>query len=410
MEVGALDQEQQQVHRLAKRTTQAAFAIAVAHGVTDAYVGFLPPLLPDLMDKHSLTIAKAATLTMLLSLATSLPQPLMGYWADRVGRKPFVILGPALSAAVLAMMGWAPSYVLLVLLLVVGGLGAAAFHPPGASLATRVTEGRGSGVRLSIFSFGGAAGYALGPGLAIWTVSRFGLEGLWVAMIPGLLIAALMWPLVPGGSADGRLPKPPRPGELLRHLRGPLGLLFGISALAAFVQRTFLTLEPIIIDVSGGSQGERALALTLYLGAQALGTLASGFLTDRMDRGRLLVVLTVLATPAHLLAFTLPPSSAGGMLAIFAAGFLNMAMLPPIVVMAQELIPAGAAVGSGIVMGLAWSVASVALIVPGWLGDLVGPLRAGQLVTPVLLFGTLLALHPSLRGRPATASPRAAPH
>jgi len=404
LEVGALEQEQKQLNRLAKRSTQAAFAIAVAHGVTDAYVGFLPPLLPDLMDKHSLTIAKAATLTMLLSLATSLPQPLMGYWADRVGRKPFVILGPALSAALLAMMGWAPSYVLLVLLLVVGGLGAAAFHPPGASLATRVTEGGGSGVRLSIFSFGGAAGYALGPGLAIWTVSRFGLEGLWVAMIPGLLIAALMWPLVPGGSADGRLPKPPRPRELLQHLRGPLGLLFGISALAAFVQRTFLTLEPIIIDVAGGSQRERGVALTLYLGAQALGTLTSGFLTDRVDRGRLLVVLTLLATPAHLLAFTLPPSSVGGMVAIGAAGFLNMAMLPPIVVMAQELIPAGAAVGSGIVMGLAWSVASVALLIPGWLGDLVGPLRAGQLVTPVLLVGTLLALHPSLRGKPGGAS------
>ncbi|NNF25589.1 MAG: MFS transporter, partial [Gemmatimonadetes bacterium] len=368
--------------------------------VTDAYVGFLPPLLPELMDKHSLSIAKAATLTMLLSLATSLPQPVMGYWADRVGRKPFVIFGPALSAAVLALMGWAPSYVLLILLLVVGGLGAAAFHPPGASLATRVTEGRGSGVRLSVFSFGGAAGYALGPGLAIWTVSRFGLEGLWVAMIPGLLIAALLWPLVPGGSSDGRLPRPPRPRELLTHLKGPLGLLFGISALAAFVQRTFLTLEPIIIDVAGGSQSERGLALTLYLGAQAVGTLTSGFLTDRMDRGKLLVVLTLLATPAHLLAFSLPHTSIGGMLAIGAAGFLNMAMLPPIVVMAQEIIPAGAAVGSGIVMGLAWSVASLALIIPGWLGDLVGPLRAGQLVTPVLLLGTLLALHPSLRGRP----------
>ncbi|MEZ4414675.1 MAG: MFS transporter [Gemmatimonadota bacterium] len=391
------------VQRLAVRTTQAAFAIALAHGVTDAYVGFLPPLLPDLMAKHGLSIAGASTLAMLLSLATSFPQPFLGYLADRIGRKPFVILGPALSAGLLSLMGLAPTYVTLVALLLVGGLGAAAFHPPGASLATRVNEGRGSGVRLSIFSFGGAAGYALGPLLAVGAVDLFGLEGLWLAMIPGLLLCALLWPLVPGGTSDGRMPMPPRPGELIRHLGGPLGLLFAISALGAFVQRTFLTLEPIIIDQGGGSQGARAVALTVYLSAQAMGTLTSGFLTDRMDRGRLLVGLTLLGAPAHWLAITLPPDSVGGVAAILAAGFLNMALLPPIVVTAQELLPAGAAVGSGIVMGLAWSVASVALIIPGWLGDLVGPVRAGQLCAPVLLVGTLLALHPSLRRATATA-------
>ncbi|MEZ4424006.1 MAG: MFS transporter [Gemmatimonadota bacterium] len=389
------------VQRLAVRTTQAAFAIALAHGVTDAYVGFLAPLLPDLMDKHGLSIARAASLAMLLSLATSFPQPFLGYLADRVGRKPFVLLGPALSAVFLSLIGLAPSYPLLVALLLVGGLGAAAFHPPGASLATRVADGRGSGVRLSIFSFGGAAGYAVGPFLAVTTVAAFGLGGLWLAMIPGLVLCLALWPLVPGGAADGRAPRPPMPLEVIRTLKGPLGLLFGISALSAFVQRTFLTLEPIIVDQAGGSQNARALALTLYLGAQALGTLTSGVLTDRMDRGRLMVILTLLGAPAHFLALTLPPGSPGGVVAILAAGFLNMALLPPIVVMAQELLPTGAAVGAGIVMGLAWSVASVALMVPGWLGDLYGPVRAGQLCAPVLLLGTLLALHPALRRGPA---------
>ena len=79
------------------------------------------------------------------------------------------------------------------------------------------------------------------------------------------------------------------------------------------------------------------------------------------------------------------------------AGFFNMAMLPTIVVMAQEILPEGTGVGSGIVMGLAWALGSVGVLGTGILGDLVGPRSAALLSVPVLLIGTLLALHPSLR-------------
>ncbi|NIP82323.1 MAG: MFS transporter, partial [Gemmatimonadetes bacterium] len=56
-------------------------------------------------------------------------------------------------------------------------------------MAARISDGKGSGVRYSIFSFGGAAGYALGPLAAVGVVALVGLGGLWVAMIPGVLLA-----------------------------------------------------------------------------------------------------------------------------------------------------------------------------------------------------------------------------
>jgi hypothetical protein len=80
-----------------------------------------------------------------------------------------------------------------------------------------------------------------------------------------------------------------------------------------------------------------------------------------------------------------------------------MSLLPPIVVMAQEIVPSGAAVSSGIVMGLAWAVGSLGVLPAGALGDVVGAQTAALLCTPAVLGATLLALHPSMRAyaRPA---------
>ncbi len=371
--------------------------MAVAHGVNDAYVGFLAPLLPRIMDKLGLSIALAATLAMILSIATSLMQPGLGYLADRFGRRSFAIIGPVVTGVFLSMIGLAPTFGTLVVLLVLGGLGSAAFHPPGASMATRAAEGKGSGMRLSIFSFGGAAGYAMGPLMAVGVVGWLGLPGLWVAMIPGVLLGVLLWNVLPAGAADHSPSPPPHPLVVLRHLMGPLGLLFGVSALAAFVQRVYLTLMPIIIAEQGGSEGLGAVALTVYLGAQALGTLTGGILTDRWDRRRLLVMATFLAFPTHAAAVLLPAGSVGGLAFAAGAGFLNMMLLPPIVVMAQEILPEGAAVGAGVVMGLAWAVGSVLVLGTGVLADYQGPVFAAAVSMPLILLGTLLAAHPALR-------------
>ncbi len=155
-------------------------------------------------------------------------------------------------------------------------------------------------------------------------------------------------------------------------------------------------MAPIIVARAGGTEAQGALAISAYLAAQALGTVFGGVMTDRGDRRALLAGLTLWSVPAHLLAFWLPPDSLGGLAAAGVAGFLNMAMLPPVVVMAQEMLPARAALGSGIVMGLAWGAGSIAVLGTGVLGDMVGPRAAALLSVPLLFVATALARHPSL--------------
>ena len=370
--------------------------VAVAHTTNDLYASFLAPLLPRLMTKLDITIALAAALAMTLSIAASLLQPLMGYWADRLGRRYFVAAGPLLGGLFLSLIGWAPSFGVLIVVLVLGGLGSAAFHPPGASYAARLEGGKGSGVRVSIFSFAGTMGFAAGPLLVIALVSRTGLDGMWIAMIPGIVLGLIVVRALPP-DRPGVTRRVPSVREVFGYLVGPLGLLFGISAIMAFAQRVYVTMEPIIVAEAGGSEEVGALGLTVFMGAQAIGSLGGGYLTDRIDRRHLLFALTALALPAYMAAVGLTPGSWGAFAAAATAGALGMAVLPPVVVMAQEILPEGAAVGSGIVMGLAWAAGSVVVLGTGVLGDLIGPQPAAVWSLPLIAGATLLTLHPGLR-------------
>jgi MFS family permease len=195
--------------------------------------------------------------------------------------------------------------------------------------------------------------------------------------------------------ADAALP--PSPREVFRTLLGPLGVIFGIGALSGFLQRMFMTLSPIISAQDGVSEATGAVVLSVYMGGQAIGTLVGGVLTDRMDRVYLLAGLTALSIPAHFFAFWLPAGSPLMLLSAVLAGALNLALMPPVIVLAQEIMPESKGVGSGIVMGLAWATGSVVVIGFGFLADGIGPRLAAVIALPLVTIGTALAFHPTLR-------------
>jgi FSR family fosmidomycin resistance protein-like MFS transporter len=392
--------------RSLERPLLVAVTIAILHGFNDAYSAFLHPLLPRIMAKLDLSITLAATLTMTLALAASLAQPALGHLADRGGQRWLVLLGPIAMALFLSSIGLAPNLGVLLVLLVLGGLGSAAFHPPGATMAVRAGDPGRGGTRHAIFSFGGATGYAAGPLIAVSVVQWRGLEGLWIAMLPMIFVVLIVHRILPAYAPRAHSETSAAPARITELLAGPLGVVFAISALCAFLQRLFLTLDPIIVAEAGGSETRGALLLTAYLGGQAVGTLSGGLLADRLDRRGLLAALTLLSLPTHILAF-LHPIGALGLAFAAAAGAVNQATLPPLVVMAVEIAPKSAGLASGVVMGLAWAAGSIGVLGAGALADVIGPQVAGAALVPTILVAAALAFHPWLRAhsRPALGAP-----
>src|SRR4051794_3390926 len=161
--------------------------MASAHVMVDGYGNIYAPLLPLLIPKLGLSLAAAGTLTMCFQLAASVAQIGFGRLADRWRPRLLVMAGPVLSVSVLSLIGLAPTAIVLALILVVGGLGAAAFHPPAAALAHRLGGDR-PGLSMSVYITGGTLGFSFGPLMFAPFADRFGLHWTPLLALPGLVV------------------------------------------------------------------------------------------------------------------------------------------------------------------------------------------------------------------------------
>src|ERR1041385_3214876 len=137
-------------------------ALAAGHLGTDFANGALPALLPFLTDRFSLSYTLAAVVMLASTASSSLIQALFGLWSDRRGALWLLPTGVAVAGVGIGLAAAMPSYGLVVVLVVISGLGVAAFHPEGSKFAA-YTSGEKRATGMSAFSIGGNVGYALGP-------------------------------------------------------------------------------------------------------------------------------------------------------------------------------------------------------------------------------------------------------
>jgi len=223
-------------------------------------------------------------------------QPLFGAVADRMRRRIFVVVGPALTVAAMGLMGLAPTYTVLLILLLLAGTGTASFHPQGASSAGQAS-GTQLGRGLSLFVAGGELGYSLGPLIIALVVQARGLAATWMVAVPGLVACALLWRFIPPRSP---LPAAAPRGSLRADLRAafaPLFVLWLIVVLRSVIISAYQTFLPLLLQQRGGSIIEGGWAVFLFGGIGALGGISGGTLSDRYGRRRMLALSLILGVP-----------------------------------------------------------------------------------------------------------------
>src|SRR5512139_1143117 len=117
------------VERDSESYSKKAAYLALGNFVTDLYPGLLPPLLPLLIDRFHLSFTRVGILAMVMSASASMPQPIFGYLSDKLGGRKMIIFGPIMAGLSLSSIGLASNYSLMIILLILGGLGAACYHP-----------------------------------------------------------------------------------------------------------------------------------------------------------------------------------------------------------------------------------------------------------------------------------------
>jgi FSR family fosmidomycin resistance protein-like MFS transporter len=149
-----------------------AVFLAAVHTVNDAITAILGALLPTLQVKFDLGPTTLALVVAVFWIASSVTQPLFGALAEDFGARAIGALGVLLASLFLSLIGVAPALWVVFAPLIIGGMGSAALHPVGTTVAGAGTRNRTLGVAL--FTAGGMIGFAAGPILILYLVSYFG--------------------------------------------------------------------------------------------------------------------------------------------------------------------------------------------------------------------------------------------
>ncbi|MBP9070993.1 MAG: MFS transporter [Caldilineaceae bacterium] len=357
--------------------------IVGGHAMHDAFSAFLSPLLPILRTLLGANIATTGSLAIFLQLG-SLLNPLIGYMADKVSVRYFVILAPAITATLMSSLGLVNSYTFLVVMLLATGISVAAFHAPAPAMVARVS-GRQTGRGMSFFMGGGELGRTFGPILAATAVTWWGLEGMWrLAALGWLTSAVLYWRLrnVPGrpaGEKAGNL------GLLWERGKGFYLILAVVLLPRAFMEAALTTYLPIFMqDVRMADLWLYSSALTILQGAGVVGALASGTLSDNWGRRKVLLALLI-SSPFFLVAFLYSPTWLGIPLLLI-VGFTTLSPTPVLLALVQDQFPDNRAVANGLFLTLSFLIRALAIWAVGAWADGYGLVPAFLLSAGLAIF------------------------
>ncbi len=349
--------------------TERVFTIVGGHFIHDIYTAFLAPLLPLIIERLSLSFTLAGGLTWALNLPAVL-NPFIGYLADRLSVRYFIILAPAVSATLMSMLGLAPDYLTLFTLLLLVGVSVAAFHAPAPAMIGRMS-GNQVGKGMSLFMAAGELGRTVGPLIAVWAVSTWTLSGFYRVMVIGWAASLLLyWRL---RQIPARTEKPQQISSLMRTAKRLFIPLFIMVIFRDFLLTCLSVFLPTFLKTEGASLWAAGAALAIWEFAGVGGALASGILSDRIGRKPLL--FAAIASSAVIMLLFLNVSTSLFVPTLLALGFTSLSTGPVTLAIVQDHFPDNRATANGLFLSVVFLIRPVSAAAVGLMGDHFG-LRA----------------------------------
>jgi FSR family fosmidomycin resistance protein-like MFS transporter len=298
-------------------------------------------------------------------------QPIFGYLADRYRTRVILLIGSFVGAICIPLVGIAPYFGIVLLLIGMGSISSAIYHPTAAGMVSAYA-GRRTGLSMSIFGLGGTLGFTVGPIVFAGYITLWGLHRLPYLTLLGLLVFALLSVLIPASDGAGHT-KTDFFGSLresIGEVWKPVVKIWAIAFCRAFVEQTLLTFIPVLTASEGHSLVSVGSILSLFTVGGSVSAIVSGHLVDRIGYKPIYLFSFALSSPCILLfihgsGWKVYPIA-------FLCGFLLLATLFPAVALAQKIAPKGRSLVSSIVMGLALGTAGILMPFAGLMADTFG--------------------------------------
>ncbi len=346
--------------------------VSLSHHLHDIYSSFLAPIRPLLIEKFGITLALASLWDLFQRLPWLL-NPLIGIIAEKTAARYFIIVTPAITAITMSLLGVAPSFTVVAILLFVMGISGAMFHVPAPVMIKRLSGGQ-TGKGMGFFMFGGEMARTIGPLVITGAVSLWGLEGTWKLIPFGLLASFILYfRLRKIKISTGVYKNLPGTGfwSTFKKLLPFFAILIGITFFRAIMKSGLTAFLPTYYySEKGETLWFANSALALFQLAGAIGTIVSGTISDKLGRKTSLLIISSL-TPILMFLFI---SSSGWLSFVFLIllGFFIFAPGPVLMALVQDVGTDKPVFANSIYMTISFMTASLAVVMAGFIGDWVG--------------------------------------
>ena len=376
-------------------------SLSFCHLLNDMMQSLVPALYPILKDSYHLDFAQIGMITLAFQVTASLLQPLVDMYTDRRPMPYSLAAGMGFTLVGLVLMSMAASYPVILLAAALIGVGSSVFHPEASRVARMASGGR-HGFAQSLFQVGGNTGSAVGPLLAAFVVVPRGQSSI-VWFSAAALVAMIVLTAVGTWYRRNRHLAKPKPratgGEAVVLSRGRV--LFAIAILVALLFSKNVYSASLssyytfyLIGKFGLSVQAAQIALFAFLGALVVGTLAGGWIGDRIGRIPVMwfsilgVLPFTIALPHVGLYWTLALSIVIGL--IMASAF------SAILVYAQDLMPGKVGMVAGLFFGFSFGLGGLGAAALGQLADMTSLEAVYRVCAFLPLIGLLTAFLPKI--------------
>ena len=348
-------------------------SISFAHLVHDIYSSFLAPILPLLIDKLAISYSLAGLLSIFQRLP-ALFNPLVGVIAEKKKSYYFLIVAPAVTTVSMSLLGVAPSYIFLAVLLLVTGISSTFFHVPGPVMVRNLAGDR-VGKGMSWFMLGGELARTVGPLIIVGAVNLFGLEGTWKLIPFGLFASLLLWvklrdvPVTETKKVEVEKEK----FSWVEVLKEHSALFTNIAGIAFFrgAMKAALTLYlPVYLTSHNESLWMAGISLSVLQLSGAAGTWYSGSVSDRIGRRRTLLIITI-AAPV-LMGLFLLTSGWLALVVLALTGAFLVSSTSVMLAVVQDIETSHRFFLNSIYMTISFVVGSLMVLAVGFLADKFG--------------------------------------
>jgi FSR family fosmidomycin resistance protein-like MFS transporter len=361
------------------------FGVSYAHFIHDTHESFLSPVLPLLIEKLGINFFTVGLITLIYRIP-SFAMPLLGILADRMKVRYFVIFTPAFTAILMCLLGIAPNIYILTIMLFFVGLSSALFHVP-SPVMMKMVSGNKVGIGMSLFAVGGEMARTVGPIIILGAVSLWGFEGTYRLIPLGIISSFFLFFMLRKIEVSKEMKKKStRISETIKLFMPLIVIIIGFNFFTAIMKTSLTVYLPTYLKFKGESLWFAGISLSVFELAGVAGTLLSGFLSDKIGRKRLLLIVSIIS-PILMYLFSISNSYYVFPLLIL-LGIFIFASTPVILAMVVEVKSDRPSFINSIYMAISFVIAAIATLLVGLMADYFN-LQNTYEISSVIAFGTI---------------------